>query len=295
MNIKIAVIISHPIQHFCPMYASWANLVGIDLKVFFCSNLGAVKYIDQNFKKEVQWSNLYLNEFNHEFLNGELTLQPTSDLDAKNLNSKLDEFVPNLLVHYGYFHKIAKRARTWAIANKVKIAYISDAEHRQKRPLWKELLKIPYLYNFFRKEDYFFSVGDANENYYKFYGVPKKKIKRMRFSIDTRSYDDAFKQKEILKNNFRIKQNILSNEIVISVVGKLVEWKSQDHLINMLLELEKNHPTKRFHLLIAGSGPMENEWKTIAKKLKYNFSSIIKYFVTTRYNIVAKHMLKKCL
>lgn len=267
---KIALVISHPIQHFCPMYASWASIDGIDLKVFFGSNLGAVKYIDPNFKKEIQWNNLYLDEFNHEFLNGDKILQSEPNLDAENLNKKLDEFVPDLLIHYGYFHKLAKRARAWAINNKVKIAYISDAEHRQKRPLWKEILKFPYLYNFFRKEDYFFSVGDANEKYYSFYGVPKSKIKRMRFAIDIRSYDKAFEQKETLRNNFRNQYSIASQDIAISVVGKLVDWKSQDHLIKLLQQLEQSHPTKKFHLLIAGSGPMEEQWKTLASNIKHN-------------------------
>ncbi len=257
-------------QHFCPMYASWASIDGIDLKVFFGSNLGAVKYIDPNFKKEVQWNNLYLDGFNHEFLNGDKTLQSTLDLDAKNLDKKLDEFAPNLLVHYGYFHKLAKRARVWAINNNVKIAYISDAEHRQKRPLWKEVLKFPYLYNFFRKVDYFFSVGDANEKYYNFYGVPKSKMRRMRFAIDIRGYDKAFEQKETLRNNFRNQHSIASQDIAISVVGKLVDWKSQDHLIKLLQQFEQSYPEKKIHLLIAGSGPMEEQWKALATNIKYN-------------------------
>ena len=267
---KIALVISHPVQHFCPMYASWASIEGIDLKVFFGSNLGAAKYIDPNFKKEVQWNNLYLDEFNHEFLNGNKTLQSEPKLDAENLDIKLDDFAPDILIHYGYFHKLAKRARAWAIANKVKIAYISDAEHRQKRPLWKEILKFPYLYNFFRKEDYFFSVGDANEKYYSFYGVPKSKIKRMRFAIDIRSYDKAFEQKETLRNNFRNQYSIELKDITISVVGKLVDWKSQDHLIKLLRQLEQFYPEKKFHLLIAGSGPMEAKWKVLATSIKHN-------------------------
>lgn len=252
------------------MYASWASIKGIDLKVFFGSNLGAVKYIDPNFKKEVQWSNLYLDEFNHEFLNGSTTLQSTPDLDAENLDEKLNEFAPDLVVHYGYFHKLAKRARNWAITNNVKLAYISDAEHKQKRPIWKEVLKFPYLYKFFKKETYFFTVGDANEKYYSFYGVPKSKMKRMRFAIDIRSYDKAVGQKEILRNNFRKEHHIEPHDIAISVVGKLVDWKSQDHLIKLLQQLEQSYPAKKFHLLIAGSGPMEEQWKTLAKNIKSN-------------------------
>jgi glycosyltransferase involved in cell wall biosynthesis len=267
---KIAIVISHPVQHFCPMYASWASIEGIELKVFFGSNLGAVKYIDINFNKEIQWNNLYLDNFSHEFLNANKTLESEPSLDSDNLDSKLSEFAPELLIHYGYFHKLAKHARSWAIKNKVKIAYISDAEHRQKRPFWKEILKFPFLYFFFKKEDYFFSVGDANEKYYSFYGVPKEKMKRMHFAIDIRNFDIAFENKKVLRNNFRNHHNISAQAIVLSVVGKLVDSKSQDHLIKLLLQLEQFYPSQMFHLLIAGSGPMEKQWKELATNIKHN-------------------------
>jgi len=270
MSFKIALVISHPVQHFCPMYASWAKIEGVTLKVFFASNLGAVKYLDPNFKREISWSNLYLDEFNHEFLNGDKTLQSTPALDASNLDEKLSEFKPQLLVHYGYFHQFAKHARNWAIKNKVKIAYISDAEHRQKRPLWKEVLKFPYLYFLFKKEDYFLTVGNANEAYYKFYGVSKTKMHRMMFSIDIITYDAAFANKESLRSCFRSQYNIAENEIAVSVVGKLVNWKSQDDLIKLLYNLEKTLPQKKFHLIIAGSGVMEEKWKDLANNLTHN-------------------------
>ena len=139
---KVAIVVSHPIQHFCPQYASWAKAEGVELKILFGSNLGAVKYIDPNFKQEIQWSNLYLDEFSHEFLNGEVTFEPNSDVDALNLGEKLNDFAPDLLVLYGYTQNLSKRARKWALQNRVKIGYISDAEHRQKRPLWKEVRKL---------------------------------------------------------------------------------------------------------------------------------------------------------
>lgn len=267
---RIAIVVSHPIQHFCPMYASWAKLDEFVLKVFFASNLGATKYFDPNFKREITWNNLYLNEFNHEFLNGDLTLQSTRKLDAENLDTKLKEFQPQLIVLYGYFHKISKRARKWAIRNKVEIAYISDAEHKQARPLWKELLKIPYLFFYFRKINYFLTVGDANEAYYRFYGVPQTKLYRMMFSIDIRSYDVAFGNKEKLREQFRSKYNIRVDEIVLTVVGKLVSWKSQDDLIKLLYKLEREFPQQKFNLIIAGSGEMEKPWKALSSNLVHN-------------------------
>ena len=98
---KIAIVISHPVQHFCPMYASWASIKDIDLKVFFGSNLGAVKYINPNFKKEVQWSNLYIDEFKHEFLNGDKTLQCELTLDAEIFEKYPHIDVPKHFIHHG--------------------------------------------------------------------------------------------------------------------------------------------------------------------------------------------------
>jgi glycosyltransferase involved in cell wall biosynthesis len=267
---KIAIVVSHPIQHFCPMYASWAKIDGIELKVFFGSQLGAAKYVDPSFGKEIAWSNLYLDEFEHEFLNGNNAIQPTSQLDAPNLGEKLDEFAPQLLIHYGYFHKLAKRAKKWAIKNRVKIGYISDAERRRHRPFWKEVVKYPYLYFYFKSENYFFTVGNANEDYYRFYGVPKVKMHRMMFSIDIQLYDKAYKSIDSLYTNTRQKYGIGKNDIVISTVGKLLDFKSQNHLIQVLNLLEKKMPKKIFHVLIAGSGPAEEDWKKEAAILTTN-------------------------
>jgi glycosyltransferase involved in cell wall biosynthesis len=267
---KIAIVVSHPIQHFCPMYASWASIEGINLKVFFGSNLGAVKYVDPNFGKEIKWDSLYLEQFNHVFLNGENQVPININLDGQSLDIELSDFNPDLLIHYGYSNKLSKRARSWALRNKIKIGYISDAENRQKRPFLKKFLKFIFLYFYFKKIDFFFSVGDANEEYYKYYGVPVKKIKRMQFSIDVKSFDIAFENKEELRSELRLKLGIETNEIVISVVGKVISTKNQDDLIKLIFQLERDYIKIKFHLLIAGSGPMEDELKLMANSLQYN-------------------------
>src|ERR1017187_5570812 len=82
---RIGIVVSHPIQHFCPQYVSFAENKNITLKVFFGSALGYRKYVDLNFKKEIAWGNLNLDKFDHVFLNGEEVIQADKNLDAKNL------------------------------------------------------------------------------------------------------------------------------------------------------------------------------------------------------------------
>ena len=47
-KLKIAIVVSHPIQHFCPQYVSFAKNKDIELKVFFGSALGHKKYTDND-------------------------------------------------------------------------------------------------------------------------------------------------------------------------------------------------------------------------------------------------------
>jgi len=267
-NPRIAIVISHPIQHFCPQYASFASLNIADIKVFFASSMGLKTYFDPQFGKQVSWGNLYLDKFDHEFLNGDAMINPDKNIDAVNLEEKLNEFKPDMLIIYGYAQRLQRRAYRWALKHKVKLAYISDSENRQKKNVLKEWLKYPFLRYYFTRINYFLSVGDANEELYRSYGVADRKLIRMHFPIDREMYRSRFPERVGLSDALRKKYGVPAGEIVLSVVGKLVPWKSQEHIIEALRLLEKDGTV--YHLFMIGSGPKEAEWKELAATLKHS-------------------------
>jgi glycosyltransferase involved in cell wall biosynthesis len=167
---------------------------------------------------------------------------------------------------YGYFQKLQRRAYHWALKNRVPIAYISDSELRHKRNLAKEILKTFYLRNYFSKIDFFLTMGNANEDFYKKYGVADNKMIRMHYPIDFFAYQKSYSQKEWLRDQIRDQYCINENEIVISVVGKLVKWKNQDHIIEAMKLLE-NKGTY-LTLFILGSGEMKEQWEQKSNELK---------------------------
>src|ERR1700744_2770781 len=132
-RMKLAIIISHPIQHFCPQYASLAKRPDLQVKVFFASTLGYKQYMDANFGRPIAWNNLRLEEFDHEFLNGGEALPADKHLDAPALGKALEAFAPELVLLHGYFQKYQRRAYRWARRHAVPLAYISDSERRHKR------------------------------------------------------------------------------------------------------------------------------------------------------------------
>lgn len=265
-KLRIAIVISHPIQHFCPQYVSFTENRGIEFKVFFASTLGYKRYTDVNFGKEISWDNLQLDKFEHIFLNGEVLLQPDKNLDAPSLNDRLDEYNPHMIFTYGYFQKLQRRAYNWALKNKVAIAYISDSELRHKRNPAKEILKSIFLRNYFSKIDLFLTMGDANEDFYKKYGVADHKMLRMHYPIDFVAYQKSYDQKELLRDKIRDEYCLNENEIVITVVGKLVKWKNQDHIIEAMKLLESEGIF--LALFILGSGEMREQWEQKSKGLE---------------------------
>lgn len=65
---KIAVLNSHPIQYFAPLYKQIAQTDEIDLTVFYCSRRGIDSYIDEGFGQRIQWDIPLLEGYEHEFL-----------------------------------------------------------------------------------------------------------------------------------------------------------------------------------------------------------------------------------
>jgi glycosyltransferase involved in cell wall biosynthesis len=249
---KLAIVVSHPIQHFCPQYASLAANPALQVKVFFASALGYKKYLDKDFRQEIAWRTLHLDEFDHQFLNGELILPADKDLDAPGLEQALQAFGPDILIVYGYFQKFQRRAYRWARKNKIKLAYISDSERRQHRNFLKEWVKYPFVTRYFKGIDYFLSVGDANEEYYKHYGVPAVKIVRMHFSIDIGLYKKAYIGRTAWAVKLRAQFGLRQEDMVVSVVGKLIPRKNQVDIINAMKVLEDNGI--HLHLFVIGSG-----------------------------------------
>lgn len=266
MTKRVAIVVSHPIQHFCPQYVSFAALPGVHIKVFFGSALGYKKYVDQSFGREISWGNLQLDKFNHCFLNGDDVIKPGKNLDAPNLDNELLKFNPDIIVIYGYFQKLQRRAYHWALKNRKTLAYISDSERRHKLNHLKEFVKFFVLKRYFSRINFFLSVGDANEDFYKYYGVSDERIIRMHFPINVELYEKMFLSREISRKMIRDRFSISETDVCACVVGKLLPDKNQDHIIEALAMLEQEDAY--LHLFVVGSGEFSDVLEKKAGMLK---------------------------
>lgn len=261
---RIAIVVSHPIQHFVPQYSSWGRIAEIEIKVFFASRHGLDPYEDKNFGRTVKWEQLVL-DFPHEFLPGADGRALGQEIDCDALADALAGFSPDVVVVYGYSQPLQRRAIRWSRSNRRPLAMIADSELRGKRSWPRRLAKAIVLPKILDEIDVFLSVGDANESYYRNYGVADTKLVRCFFPIDVKAFDAAAPARAEARARVRAELGIPASHAVILMVGKLVHWKRQLDLVSFSNWVQGT--SHEVTVVLAGSGPEEQALKARAAKI----------------------------
>ena len=259
---RVAVVASHTIQHFCPQYTSWAKLPGVDLKVFFASDQGLSAYADAGFGREVKWEAIAL-DFPHEFLRNAKNRPVTDRIDAPDLADRLRAFSPDVVVVYGYSQRLQRRAVRCARAAGAAVLMAADSELRAPRSLMARALKalmVPFL---LKDVTFFLTVGDANEAYYRNYGITDDRFVRCSFPIDASHYNSVMTTRQRCRDRIRSELGIPPHHAVILTVGKLLPRKRQADLVRFSNSIQ--HYRDDVTVVIAGTGREEGALRQLAQ------------------------------
>jgi len=94
-----------------------------------------------------------------------------------------------------------------------------------------------------------------------------QKIYNQYLTVDIDSIDELYRKKEEIKKQMRESYAIENNKKVLLYVGRLLDWKNVDTLINAV-SLIKNH--KEYILFIVGDGPERMNLEKLSQDLKIN-------------------------
>jgi glycosyltransferase involved in cell wall biosynthesis len=235
----------------------------VDLHVVFLCRKGLNPYRDDNFGADIKWQGLSL-DFPHQFLD-DSTEVPTNNAAARRLRGALDDLAPDATLIYGYAHRLQRAVLRWTQSHRTILIMLGDSELRSTRGRARRLLKRLYLPRLFRKVDCFLTVGDANEAYYRHYGVSDNKLVRCFFPIDIEHYSEAAAHTSVARMKIRCRLGIAPTTTVALTVGKLVSWKRQRDAVLAIRQLHNEGVD--VSLVLAGTGPDEQALKALAGDL----------------------------
>jgi glycosyltransferase involved in cell wall biosynthesis len=255
---RLAVVISHPIQHFAPLFRDLARQPGLELRVFYCCDWGIRDYADPGFGRTLKWDVPLLDGYESEFL--PIAKRPVDlsyrAIDNPAVNARLTQFQPDAVWVHGYGHRTSWRTLKWANKNRRRVLYFGDSELLAPRGWKSRLLKRLILPKFFSRCDRFLTIGDNNECYYRHYGVPGHKMIRGSFPVDVARFRGAVAALSLADRvELRKRFGLRPEALVVLFLGKMIDIKRPLDLVRAIDQLRSHLPDAQ--ALMLGSGPLE--------------------------------------
>jgi glycosyltransferase involved in cell wall biosynthesis len=290
MNKKLAIITTHPIQYYAPLFQLLAKRNKIDLHVFYTKGEEQQQY-EPDFGKTIAWDIPLLEGYDFTFVPNAATdvgLHHFSGIKNPSLIQAIKDFGANAILVFGWSYESHLKTM-WHFKGKIPVYFRGDSTLLDETGGIKAIMRRIFLILVYSQIDKAFYVGENNKAYYKKHLIKDQNLifaphaidnKRfgLKFSVGNskievqntndgvfnskigvqNSNDGAFNSEiEHYKQIFKIK----SNEIVVLFVGKFEPKKNPVLLLNAFKELN----LKNAHLIFVGNGVLENELKEKAK------------------------------
>lgn len=254
--VRLAVLMTHPVHYASALLRRIAREPGIDLTVFFGSDVTVRAHRDAGFAASVEWDVPLLDGFRHELLpawgrhRGPSFWWPF----ARGLGRRLKDGRFDWLLVHGYNRPAHWLAMAAARAAGVRVLIRDEATAISRpRGALKRALRLPYFALLDLAADRFLAIGTLNGGYYRRLGVSEDKIVPVPYTVD-----NAFFQAEDGAGRAALRRElgIPPDAPVILFAARLQRRKFPDLVLEAFRRLSPAAAARRPHLVFVGEGEM---------------------------------------
>lgn len=257
---KLAIICTHPIQYYAPVFALLHQRQQIAIKVFYTGGEQATGKFDTGFGRAINWDIPLLEGYPYEWAINTST-QPGSHhfngIINPDLISQITRWQPDTVLIYGWaYHSHLKAMRYFK--NRIPVYFRGDStllDDAGGLKSWLRKLSLKWIY---RHIDYAFYVGTHNKAYFKRYGLKESQLGFAPHAIDNKRFE-AVRNEEV--QELKTKLNLNESSTLIVFAGKFEEKKNPLLLLKAFMALQSTNA----HLLYVGNGHLEHQLKETAK------------------------------
>ena len=255
---RLAIITTHPIQYYAPIFKLLQQRNIIDVKVFYTLGNPEANF-DMGFAKKITWDIPLLDGYNYEWVDN-IAKKPGSfhpkGIINPNLVQRVNVYKPNALLVFGWNYDSHIKVMRY-FKNKIPVYFRGDSTLLDRTNPLKNALKTLYLKWVYSHINHAFYTGANNKAYFKKYGLKDSQLSFAPHAIDNERFS-ADRSAEA--NKLRFKLGINDNNVLITFAGKLEPKKAPDLLLSAFIKL--NNPN--LHLLFTGNGKLEQSLKQLA-------------------------------
>ncbi len=266
---RLAVLVTHPVQYFAPIFRELAQQPDLEVKVFFGCNHGVIPQKDPNFGVVFQWDCEPTVGFEHEFLS-------TGSVDklkgfagiklAVKAATTITSYRPDAVLIFAYTPVFITVSTLLLYLARHKLLLRADTSDKaiEYSPFKKRIREslFPFYYSQF---SHFFPIGTDSMDHYLQMGVHESQLTQVNYAIDTdffkKQVDYWLPQRDILRATAGIK----SDDHVLMFCGKMFS-KKNPLIIPEALAMLSPEERKRIWFLAVGDGELRYKFEAMVKE-----------------------------
>lgn len=253
---RLAIVTSHPIQYYAPLFRTLADRDPLDIHVFHGWKGATESAYDPGFEDDVQWDISLLDGYDYTFVPN-TSSDPGSHhfrgLVNPGLIPDIESWGPDALLLFGWAYQSHLRALLH-FSGDVPIFFRGDSTLLDEQGGLRTGLRRLFLRWVYRHVDVALYVGENNRAYFEAHGLSDEQLTWVPHAVENQRFKnvpDAGRK----ALQWRRELGIPDDAVVILFAGKFESKKAPDTLLDAFLKCDNT----KAHLALAGSGPMEEE------------------------------------
>ena len=259
---RLAIISTHPIQYYAPIFQVLARSRALALRVFYTwSQTSDSAVADPGFGRTITWDIPLLDGYEFEFVPN-IARNPGTEhfqgLRNPKLNAAIEAWRADAVLVFGWnSHSHLGVLRHFK--GRIPVLFRGDSTLLDPIPWWRSALRRIALGWVYRHVDVAIAVGTNNRDYFRWCGIPSKRIAFAPHAIDTRRFSDPDGSHHQQAMQWRRELGIAPDARVVLFAGKLIPKKDPMLLLEAFLRCQASG-----HLVYVGDGMMESALRVCA-------------------------------
>ena len=253
---QLAIVTSHPIQYYAPLFRGLARRDALDIHVFYGWKGATESAYDPGFEEDLEWDISLLNGYDYTFVPN-VSSDPGSHhfrgLVNPDLIPEVETWKPDALLLFGWAYQSHLNALLHFSGN-VPIFFRGDSTLLDEKGGPRTWLRRVFLRWIYRHVDVALYVGRNNRAYFEAHGLSDDQLAWAPHAVENRRYEDA-PEADREARQWRRELGISNDAVIFLFAGKFEGKKAPDILLDAFLGSDRDD----VHLALVGSGPMEDE------------------------------------
>jgi glycosyltransferase involved in cell wall biosynthesis len=262
--VRIAVLNSHPIQYFAPLYAYLNAAPEFEVTALYMSDVSIRGGNDAEFGRIVKWDVDLLAGYRSVFLGDAVQAREPRgfwSLIVPQVWKELQSGRYDVLWLHGHNYAANLIALLAAKTAGIPVMMRGETHLGLARGSIKSRLRRPVIGALYRSCDRFLAIGSANAAFYRAMGVPDRKIFLVPYSVDNDRFVQSAKLTDEQRAEIRRRYKVPVQQPAVLYAAKFTRRKRPGDLLQAVRRL-KQDTDRPFTVVMVGSGELERELRT---------------------------------